>query len=73
MSSLPAKSNQIKGGLVFDATSGAIKCIRALRHDSDTLSRSDQVQSAGGGCVPAQFPELQGAGLYRANVGGHSA
>ena len=57
MNSLPARPKQIKGGLVSDAASGAIKRTLALRYNPDTLSRSDQVQSTGGRCVPSQLPE----------------
>jgi hypothetical protein len=48
--SLPSPPKFVKGGLVvFDAVSGAVSRLIALQHNPDTLSRSDQMQGAGGG------------------------
>lgn len=49
MSSFPGSPKLVKGGLVvLDAASGAVKRSIELQYNPDTLSRSDQVQGAGG-------------------------
>jgi hypothetical protein len=49
MSSFPGSPKLIKGGLiVLDAASGAVKRTIALQYNPDTLTRSYQVQGAGG-------------------------
>jgi len=49
MSSFPNSPKLIKGGLVvLDAASGAVKRTIALQYNPDTLTRSYQVQGAGG-------------------------
>jgi len=56
MSSSPNSPKLIKGGLVvLDAATGAVKRTIALQYNPDTLSRSYQVQGAGGdgGAEPA--------------------
>lgn len=47
--SLPSSPKLIKGGLVvLDATTGALSHVIALQYNPDSLSRSYQVQGAGG-------------------------
>jgi hypothetical protein len=49
MSSFPGSPKLIKGGLVvLDAASGAVKRTITLQYNPDTLTRSYQVQGAGG-------------------------
>jgi hypothetical protein len=49
MSSFPGSPRLVKGGLVvLDAVSGAVKQTIALQYNPDTLTRSYQVQGAGG-------------------------
>jgi len=55
MSSLTTDSPKLVKGVVLDATSWAIKRAFTLQYDPDMLSRSDQVQSAGGRRIPSQF------------------
>ena len=47
--SLPSSPKLIKGGLVvLDATTGAVAHVIALQYNPDSLTRSYQVQGAGG-------------------------
>jgi Contractile injection system tube protein len=66
MSSFPGSPKLIKGGLVIlDAGSGAVKRTIALQYNPDTLSRSYQVQGAGGdgGAGRAQPFRLKGPAI----------
>ena len=54
MSSFPNSPRLIKGGLVvLDAATGAVKRTISLQYNPDTLSRSYQVQGAGGDGAPS--------------------
>ena len=66
MSSFPGSPKLIKGGLVvLDAASGAVKRTIALQYNPDTISRSYQVQGAGGdgGAEHAQPFRLKGPAI----------
>jgi hypothetical protein len=66
MSSFPGSPKLIKGGLiVLDAASGAVKRTIALQYNPDTLTRSYQVQGAGGegGGAHAQPFRLKGPAI----------
>ena len=66
MSGLTSSPKLIKGGLVvLDAASGSVKRTIALQYNPDTLSRSYQVQGAGGdgGAERAQPFRLKGPAI----------
>ena len=66
MSSFPNSPKLIKGGLVvLDAASGAVRRTIALQYNPDTLTRSYQVQGAGGdgGAERAQPFRLKGPAI----------
>jgi hypothetical protein len=66
MSSFPNSPKLVKGGLVIlDAASGAIKRTIVLQYNSDSLSRSYQVQGVGGdgGGAHAQPFRLKGPAI----------
>jgi hypothetical protein len=66
MSSFPGSPKLIKGGLIIlDAASGAVKRTIALQYNPDTLTRSYQVQGAGGegGGAHAQPFRLKGPAI----------
>ena len=69
--SLPSSPKLVKGGLVvLDAASGAVKRIIALQYNPDSLTRSYQVQGAGGdgGAERAQPFRLKGPAIETIKV-----
>ncbi|MEP7100344.1 MAG: hypothetical protein ABI781_07535 [Burkholderiales bacterium] len=69
--SLPSSPKLIKGGLVvLDATTGAVSHVIALQYNPDSLTRSYQVQGAGGdGSVERAQPfRLKGPALETIKV-----
>lgn len=69
--SLPSSPKLVKGGLVvLDAASGAVKRIIALQYNPDSLTRSYQVQGAGGdgGAERAQSFRLKGPAIETIKV-----